>query len=209
MKGKTIFSFSKKRKAQNLLKSLNKKMRKVLKEQRYIHSVGVSYTAAALAMRYGADIYDSMIAGILHDCAKQYDGMQLLNLCDKYGVLPTEAERIMPELLHAKIGSAIARKKYGIKDENILNAIASHTTGHADMTLLEQIIFMADYIEPSRDESPNLEEVRRMAFTDLNKATIMACESTIDYVNGRGASIDPTTEETLNYYRNIDKTAAE
>lgn len=202
---RAILSFSRTRKEQGQFKTLSKKMKKCLKEKRFRHSVGVAYTAAALAMRYEANIYDAMIAGILHDCAKQYDGMELLSMCDKYGILPTEAQRIMPELLHARVGSAIAKKKYGIKNEDILNAIASHTTGHADMSILEKILFIADYIEPHREEAPNLAEVRKEAFIDIEKAIVMACESTIVYVSGRGASIDPATEETLNYYKNIQQ----
>lgn len=198
----SISLFSKENREQKQFKKLNKKMKKQLKEHRYIHSVGVSYTAASLAMRYGADINEAMIAGILHDCAKKYDGMQLLAMCDKYGVLPTESQRINPELLHAVIGSAMAKKEYGIKNQGILDAITSHTTGHADMSLLEKIIFIADYIEPSRDKAPNLNEIRRVAFEDIDNAIVMACEATIEYVTKNNSSIDPTTEETLNYYKN-------
>lgn len=198
----SIALFSKDKREQNLYKKLNKKMKKHLKEHRYIHSVGVSYTAASLAMRYGADINEAMIAGILHDCAKKYDGMQLLAMCDKYGVLPTESQRVNPELLHAVIGSAMAKKEYGIKNQGILDAISSHTTGHADMSLLEKIIFIADYIEPARDKAPNLSEIRRVAFEDIDKAIVMVCKATIEYVSKKENSIDPTTEETLNYYMN-------
>lgn len=197
----SIFSFNKI--DASTLKKLNRKVKKSVPKGRYNHCVGVAYTASCLAMKYGADINSALVAGLLHDCAKKYSGMELLALCDKYGVLPSEAERINPDLLHAKIGSVIAKKKYGIKNEEILNAIASHTTGHANMDLLEKIIYIADYIEPSRKIIPNLDNIRKLAFTDIDECIAAVAKQTIEHLENNKSSIDPMTMETLDYYSSI------
>ena len=194
--------FSKNKKEQNTLKKLNKKVKKTLPAARYNHSVGVAFTAASMAMRYGADINCALIAGILHDCAKMHSGMELLAMCDNYGITPSDAQRTNPDLLHGIIGSCIAKDKFDIKDQDILNAIAYHTTGRAGMSLLEKIIFIADYIEPSRKIIPGLDKARELAFTDLDECIISVAEGTIRHLREKKADIDPLTQETLDFYKN-------
>jgi predicted HD superfamily hydrolase involved in NAD metabolism len=182
------------------LKKLRKAMKKVQDNGRFEHTVGVEYTAAALAMRYGCDIQKAQTAGLLHDCAKCLSDDKRLSICKKNHIPVTELEGRNPFLLHAKVGSYLAREKYGIKDRDILTAIQSHTTGRKNMSLLEKIVFVADYIEPGRKHAPNLSEIRKLAFLDLDKAMLRILEDTLSYLKNSNGDIDPMTEETWRYY---------
>ena len=133
-----------------LPEKLKKKLSRNLSERRYEHTLGVAYTAACLAMRFGADPLKAEIAGLLHDCAKEFSEKELLKLGEKYGYHFEDYELEAPQVLHAVIGPYIAKDKYGVDDPEILSAIRWHTTGRGDMTLLEKIVFTADYIEPNR-----------------------------------------------------------
>lgn len=187
------------------LRRLRKKIEKVQDAKRYEHTLGVAYTAAALAMRFGAPIQDAQTAGLLHDCAKCLSDEKRLALCEKYGVPITEVERRNPFLLHAKAGALLARRKYGIRDEDILNAVQYHTTGREGMSLLEKIIFVADYIEPGRKQAPNLAGIRRLSFEDLDAALLKILEDTMEYLKNAGGEIDSMTEKTWRFYRSQKK----
>lgn len=177
-------------------------MEKIQDSKRYEHTLGVEYTAAALAMRYDCDIRDAQIAGLLHDCAKCLTDAKRLSICKKHKIPITAVEKKNPFLLHAKVGAYLAHKKYKIRNEDIMNAIRSHTTGRQNMSILEKIVFVADYIEPGRSHAPNLElgEIRRLAFIDLDKAFIRILEDTLEYLKAGDRDIDPMTEETWRYY---------
>ena len=159
------------------------------------------YTAAALAMRYGEDLEKAQVAGILHDCAKCIPDSKKLKICEKKQIHVTETEKESPFLLHAKLGAYIAREKYDIKDEEILSAIACHTTGKPEMTLLEKIIYVSDYIEPMRNKAPDLEEVRKMAFIDLDDTLFQILSDTLDYLKNSSKKMDSMTKQTYDYYR--------
>lgn len=189
-------------KKENRLKKLRKAMKKVQDNGRFEHTMGVEYTAAALAMRYGCDIKKAQTAGLLHDCAKCLSDDKRLSICKRKHIPVSELERNNPFLLHAKVGAYLASAKYGIKDQDILNAIQNHTTGRKRMSLLEKIVFVADYIEPGRKHAPNLDEIRQLAFLDLDKALLQILEDTLGYLNHSGGDIDPMTEETWRYYSN-------
>ena len=133
------------------LKLLQKHMKEELSADRFEHTLGVMYTAESLAMRYGADMTKAAVAGLLHDCAKCIPNSQKLKMCKKHDIEITEMEEQNPSLLHAKLGAYMAKKAYGVEDEEILSAIRWHTTGKPDMSLLDIIIYMADYIEPYMD----------------------------------------------------------
>lgn len=107
----------------------------------------------------------------------------------------------MPALIHAKLGAYLAEHEYGIRDESILNAITYHTTGRPDMTMLEKIIYIADYIEPNRKIIPGLDEVRRLSFTDINQAVCLSAGATTRYLKNGGKSVDPMTIQTYNFYK--------
>lgn len=181
-------------------KALRKQMEKIQDEKRYEHTLGVAFTAASLAMRYGTDVHQAQIAGLLHDCAKCMTNEERLTICKKNKLEVTPVEKTNPFLLHAKVGAFLAKEKYGIADEGILYAIRYHTTGRPDMTLLEKIVFIADYIEPSRKTAPNLDEVRTLAFQDLDKALCKILSDTLAYLDTVDQEIDPMTKETYDYY---------
>lgn len=182
--------------------SLYDKMEEKLGHHRYIHSVGVAGTAVSLAMKYGENIYKAQIAGILHDCAKCYDDEELVRLCRKKEIEVTDFEEKHGFLLHAKYGAYLAENKYGIRDEDILNAIRWHTTGREGMSLLEKIVFISDYIEPTRNKAENLSSIRYEAFNgnDIDKVLLMIMRDTIKYLNASDNSIDKTTISAYEFY---------
>ncbi|MDO4513273.1 MAG: bis(5'-nucleosyl)-tetraphosphatase (symmetrical) YqeK [Lachnospiraceae bacterium] len=184
-------------------KALRKQMEKVQDEKRYEHTLGVAFTAASLAMRYGADVRKAQIAGLLHDCAKCMTNEERINLCKKNKIEITEIEHANPFLLHAKVGAFLAKEKYDITDNEILSAISYHTTGRPEMTLLEKIVYIADYIEPGRKTAPNLDEVRRLAFENLEEALYKILSDTLEYLQTSDQKTDPMTRQTYEYYRNI------
>ena len=113
----------------------------------------------ALAMRYGQDLDQAELAGLLHDCAKYFNDEEIIKKCRKHGIEVSEAELRAPAVLHAKYGAWLAKNRYGVSDPEILSAIRWHTTGKPDMTTLEKIIFIADYIEPNRAPFPGLDHL--------------------------------------------------
>ena len=149
--------------------TLRKQLKSKLDPMRYEHSVSVSFTCTALAMRYGYDIKKAELAGLMHDCAKRFTDSELIQKCQKHNVPLTEAEIKAPAVIHAKYGAFLAENKYGIQDAEIISAIACHTTGKPDMTTLDKILYIADYIEPRRDKADNLPQMRYLAFQDLDQ----------------------------------------
>ena len=178
-----------------------KQLKSKLDPMRYEHCLSVSYTCMALAMRYGYDLHQAELAGLLHDCAKCLSGDTKIKLCKKYHLNVSEVEKENPSLLHAKLGAFLAAKKYHIKDKDIINAIASHTTGCPHMSLLDKIIYIADYIEPGRKELPNMAEVRKLAFTDIDACLYRILKDSLEYLTGMNVPIDPMTEKTYLYYK--------
>lgn len=185
---------------QNLQK-LSYKLKKHLDKERYNHTLGVMYTSAALAMRYGADMQKALLAGLLHDCAKCISNDKKLKMCRKYHLTVSEAEYKNPGLLHAKLGAFLAFRKYQIKDREILNAIASHTTGRPHMSILEKIVYIADYMEPGRKELPNMSDVRALAFKDIDECLYRILKDTLKYLKSRNMELDSMTEKTYAYYK--------
>ncbi len=184
-----------------IYKQIQKKLQKDLKPSRYQHTLGVAYTAASLAMTYGYPMETAYIAGLLHDCAKYMTPQELLKYCKNHKLPVTGSEKESPQLLHAKVGACKAKEDYGITREEILHAVCYHTTGCPGMSLLDKIIFTADYIEPNRCEAPRLPEIRRTAFTNLDQAVSMILFDTIQYLKETGRSMDETTQETYEYYK--------
>ena len=182
---------------------IQKKLSKYLDENRFHHTLGVMYTCAALAMAHDCPIADAQLAGLLHDCAKCIPNKKKWKLCDKYHILLSECEQQNPFLIHAKLGVAIAREKYEIQDEEILSAIRWHTTGKDNMTDLEKIVYIADYIEPQRDKAPNLEWIRKVSFMDLNEGMYYILKDSLSYLGRSGRTIDPATEKAFHYYETM------
>ena len=178
-------------------------MKKNLKHKRYIHSVGVMYTAANLALRYDVPLYKAEAAGILHDCAKEMDNDELIRYCKKNSIELSDDELSNPALIHSKAGAQIAKDRYDIDDGDIINAIRFHTTGKPGMTRLEQIIFVADYIEPNRKVVPGLDLIRQKAYIDIDITCIMIFENTINYLKNEEKHIDRVSLEAYEYYNSV------
>jgi len=156
---------------------LREKSLSLLKKSRVAHVEGCCQTAQALAQKYGADVTDAARAGILHDVTKALNHEQHLRICDRYSLPLTAFERGQVKLLHAKTGAAVARYVFG-ENESVCSAINWHTTGKADMTTLEKIIYIADYMEPSR-EFPGVEALREAVWRDLDEAVLMGLDMTL------------------------------
>jgi predicted HD superfamily hydrolase involved in NAD metabolism len=188
------------------MKKIRKYLKNHLTKDRYNHTLGVAYTAVSMAMRYNPDtsndefIKRTEIAGLLHDCAKCMDNDKKLRICDRNKIPYSNFEAENAYLLHGRVGAFIAMTKFDIDDEEILNAIEWHTTGRPDMSLLEKIVFVADYIEPSRKPIPELDEIRQLAFIDIDKAMVKILENTLKHLNETGASIDKMTQFTYDSY---------
>ena len=183
------------------LKLLQKQMKEALSEDRYEHTIGVMYTAESLDMRYGIDMTKAAVAGLLHDCAKCIPNAQKLKMCKKNDIEISEMEAKNPSLLHAKLGAFLAEEVYGVKDPEILSAINWHTTGKPDMSMLDIIIYMADYIEPNRDKAPNLKEIRKLCFENIEEALYQVLEGTLNYLANRPDMIDPMTKISYDFYK--------
>lgn len=176
-----------------------------LKPERYEHSLSVSYTSIALAMRYGADIDQAELAGLLHDCAKCYSDRDLIKKCEKHNIDISNEEKHILVTIHAKYGEWMARHKYHIKDQEILSAIRYHTTGRPDMSLLEKIVFVADYIEPRRYKASQLKLIRMLAFQDIDQAVVKILDSSLQFLQRKGGLIDPMTLQALEYYHKKER----
>lgn len=164
-----------------------------LKHKRIPHVLGTEQEAIRLAERYGADVEKARVGALLHDCTKKLDMEAQLALCRHYGIQLDELEQKALKLLHAKTGAAIARDVFGV-DEEIYSAILWHTTGHANMTLLEKILYLADYIEPSRD-FPGVDKLRAVCYKNLDAGLLMGLEMTIGEMNAMGNPVHHATIE--------------
>ena len=167
----------------------------LLNPNRVKHVLGCRDTAVALARCWGADENDAARAGILHDITKAIDGPLQLTLCDAYGKLLDDFSKRYPRTLHALTGSMVAQRIFG-ENENVVSAIEFHTTGRANMTLLEKIIYVADYMEPNRD-FPGVERLRELAFADIDAALKLGLEMTLDHLNEQGAEVSPASRSAL------------
>ena len=164
--------------SQYQLDELRKKIKLLQDAKRYEHTLGVMYTASALAMRYGEDIEKALVAGLLHDVAKSFS----------------------TNLGHAPMGAKMAEEEFGIDDSYITDAIYYHTTGRPNMTLLDKIIYVADYIEPNRDKAPDLANLRKLAFEDIDECLRRILKDTLNYLRQQGKEIDDMTEQAYRYY---------
>lgn len=193
------------------MKKIRKYLKKHLTKDRYQHTLGVAYTAASMAMKYNPNTGNSdfvrraEVAGLLHDCAKCMDNDKKLRICEKNNIKISQFEAGHPYLLHGKVGAFIAKKKFDIDDDDILQAITWHTTGRPEMSLLEKIIFIADYIEPDRNPIPELDEIRQMAFINIDKAMEMILSNTLKFLEAKGNPIDKMTKTTYDSYVGMRK----
>ena len=168
---------------------------RLLNPNRVKHVLGCRDTAVELAKHWGADVTDAARAGILHDITKAIDGPLQLTLCDAYGKILSDFSKRYPKTLHALTGSLVAERIFG-ENENVVSAIEHHTTGKADMNLLEKIIYVADYMEPNRD-FPGVERLRELAFSDIDAALKLGLEMTLEHLKRQGAEVSPESRDAL------------
>ena len=162
-----------------------------------IYVLGCRDTAAELARVWGANETDAARAGLLHDITKALDGPLQLTLCREYGKVLDEFSENNPKTLHALTGSMVAERIFG-ENEAVVAAIESHTTGKPAMNTLEKIIYVADYMEPNRD-FPGVEELRRLAYTDLDGALKLGLEMTLAMLREQKRQISPASSQALEY----------
>ena len=169
----------------------------LLKPNRVAHVLGCRDTAVKLAKRWGVNETDAARAGILHDITKALDGPLQLTLCNGYGIVLDEFSTQNPKTLHALTGSLVAARIFG-ENEAVVDAIRWHTTGKANMNLLQKIIYVADYMEPNRD-FPGVEKLRELAFTDIDAALKMGLEMTLAMLREQGREISAESQQALAY----------
>ncbi len=169
-----------------------------LSESRLKHSLGVSETAVSLATKYDENIESARIAGLIHDCAKNMKEAQLIKIAREHGIHIDDIYNHNPSIMHGVVGSIIAREVMEIQDDDILNAIRYHTTGRENMSMLEKIIYISDYIEPSR-KFKGVEELRNLSYISLEAAVIQCLENTIKYVISQNELLHNDTINARNY----------
>lgn len=187
------------------LKRIQKKLKRELDAERYDHTIGVTYTAAALAMAHGYSIENAQLAGLLHDCAKCIPNDIKVRICINNKIEVSQIELENPFLLHAKLGAFLAREEYQIKNDEILHAIRVHTTGVPGMSELDKIIYIADYIEPHRNRAANLAILRKLAFRSMDEAMLGILEDTLQHLKSRKGIIDPSTQGAYDYFKMKEK----
>lgn len=170
----------------------------MLGKERLEHSVNTSEVARKLAIKYDYDADKAEVAGLLHDCAKDLDYKTLEKMVLEYNIELDEIIQKIPKLLHPLVGAAIAKKEFNIQDPVILKAIKAHSTGAAQMSLLDKIIYLSDKIEPLRNNMNGVEEVRKMAEIDLDRAVLMALDKGLIYLISKGSLIHPISIEARN-----------
>ena len=187
-----------------LFQKFNKEIKLALKddEERYWHSVSVALTAVNLADTYDADKDNCMIAGILHDYCKCINLDKMLSMCEEYGVNLTEEDKKADGCIHGFLAAKVCKDKFGINDE-VYNAIYYHTCGRPNMTNLEKIIYISDFIEPLRRFRDRVENVRRLAYSDIDKAIVLSAEMGLNFLKKTNKFIHSNTQKTLDYYFNI------
>ena len=175
-------------------------------EKRQAHVRGTCETAEALAERWGADREAARRAGILHDITKALGAKEQLHICEKYAIMLTQTQRENPKLLHAKTGAVIAREVFGESDE-VFRAIWWHTTGRAGMSVLEKILYIADYMEPNRC-FPGVETLRELVWKDLDAAVFCGLDQAVSYLRKLDRVIDADSLQAWEYYRNLTERRA-
>ncbi|MDO4868952.1 MAG: bis(5'-nucleosyl)-tetraphosphatase (symmetrical) YqeK [Bacillota bacterium] len=176
---------------------------KALKPSRFQHTKNVAKEAVRLALKYGADPEKAELAAILHDIARNLPQEEMNQYVEKIGL---DRRRYLDNknLAHSKVGAYIIKNELGIDDSEILDAVSYHTTGRSGMSLLEQIIFLADAMEPGRSY-PGVQRLRELTDIDLDEACEYSLRSTIDHVKSANVYLDPDTAEALEYFERKNK----
>jgi predicted HD superfamily hydrolase involved in NAD metabolism len=174
------------------------KLKKDIGIQRFNHSIGVMNTSIELAKCYNYSVEKANVAGLLHDCGKLQGEINLLKMANDFDIILDNVMKVNKELIHSHLGAEIAKKVYNVGDQDILNAIRFHTTGRENMGLLEKIVYIADLIEPGRDFQ-GVEEIRRLAYEDIDKSLLFAMDNTLKFVIEKGNLIHLDTIKARNH----------
>ena len=180
------------------LSYMERHVQEMLTEKRYRHSLGVQKTAIKLAEQYDVSVEKASIAGLIHDCAKDLSFDQLLKQAAQFDIIMDDLTKYQPELLHGVVGAALAKELFEIEDNEIIDAVKYHTTGRHNMTKLDKIIYLADFIEPSRNFD-GIDPLRKIAFSNLDEAILMTLEHTIYYVITKGKLLHVDTIHARNF----------
>ena len=183
-----------------LVKKLDDYIKIRLNEKRYRHTMGVVETSAKLAERYGANTDKAYIAALFHDACKNLDIDEMNSLVEKYGIGEVYIDK--PQLAHSKLAAAIIQDQFGVDDEDIINAISYHTTGRAEMSLLEKIIYVSDAVEPNRSY-PDVEKRYRLAFEDIDRAGFEITDNAIRLVTEAGMYLDPDSIAARDWFQSV------
>ncbi|KAB3537407.1 HD domain-containing protein [Alkaliphilus pronyensis] len=181
----------------DLYKAIDHKLKQVISKKRYKHTLGVVDVAVYLANKYGENCNKAAIAALLHDYAKDFSEAKLRKHIKKNKIPVDDVLNCAYQLLHGKVAASIAKKRFGVTDIDILNAVEYHTTGRRGMTRLEKIIYLADFIEVGRSY-PGVDELRVIAEEDLDKAVLKALNNTIIYVLDINQILHPNTIDARN-----------
>lgn len=179
---------------------MRRELQRRLKRGRFAHSIGVANTAVRLAKKFGVDVDKAYTAGLLHDCAREFENEQLPAEAARRGIEIGEVEKSMPILLHAYIGAKMVQEIYGVDDAEIIQAIYRHTVGTRDMTPLDKIIYFADMIEPNRNY-PGVDELRDFAekSSELDEVILKALDESIIFIVQKGTLLHPDTIAARNF----------
>ena len=169
------------------------------------HILGVEQMAVELAILYSIDVAKAQVAGLMHDLAKYFKPRLLLEMAKAEGLELDSVLEAAPHLLHANISAAVARDEFGVQDEEILQAIANHTLGRPGMSQLSCIVFVADALEPSRGNSPELEVMRSLSQKNLHAAVWQTCDYSFKYLLETRCLIHPRTILTRNWALQMSK----
>ncbi len=185
--------------------TMERKLQSSLSIERYIHTMGVVKTALRMAGIYNADVDKVHTAALLHDCAKDFPAEMKRRFCKEFHVPVDDIMLSCIDLTHPFLGAEVAKREYGVEDEEALDAIRYHTTGRKNMGIIEKIVFLADYIEPNRKNFEGLEEAREICFKDIDKAMALVLRQTVEYVKERKRPLHPLSLEALSYYENKEE----
>jgi predicted HD superfamily hydrolase involved in NAD metabolism len=166
---------------------------------RYAHSLRVARLAGSLARAHGGDVQAAILAGLLHDLARLESGPELVRACSERGLAIDAFEREHPIVLHARLGAELARERFGVRAEPVLAAIRSHTLGAPGMSQLEEIVYLADALEPGREFSERGAYLR-VAYEDIPEAMRLVLAASIAYLRDRGLTVAPRTAAAIAAY---------
>lgn len=183
---------------QNRIDELKSLLKERLTEKRYLHSLAVADEAARLAEILKADVQKMYVAGLLHDICKNETAEQQLQLFSQFGIMLTDIEKASPSVWHAYSGALYIKNVLGVDDEDIISSVRYHTTGKADMTLSEKIIYIADLTEVNRDY-PDVDVVRALLKDDIDKAIIYVLKYTLKKLSADNKPIHPNTLDAYNF----------